>query len=295
MKFVTQAAFGVAVSLAAFGSASAAPVTFTWNPTGIGLTTVNAGSNIVANNITVADYADIVIAPGGAFTENAVIVFTAFDLSGNPAVYTPPAFSPLFNGMGATYSFFATITANGNTSGIPLEGSGTATTGTFTSATYTLWANPAGSPGVTAVPGSSPLVTGAGSAFPLFGGALVDGTETLTAPSGGGFSPKADLDLTLTACTAIGQALASGDICTMDTSPFFVNPLPSQISLVVTDFSASTSQTHLSPGVPPNTNLDITGGGGNVTFEVAAPEPASLLVIGTSLLGLGIVRRRKRG
>ncbi len=292
MKFVTQAAFGVAVSLAAYGTASAAPVTFTWNPTGIGLTTVGPGSNIVANNITVADYADIVI-PGATFTENAVIVFKGFDLSGNSAVYTPPALSPNFNGLGATYSFFATITATGTTPGIPAQGSGLATTGAFTSASYTLWANPNGDPTVTAVPGGSPLVTGIAGAFPLFGGALVDGTNTLTAPAGGGYSPKADLNLTLTACTAIGQALASGDICTKDTSPFFIDPLPAQISLVVTDFSATTSQTTLTPGSP--TFLDIRGGGGNVTFEVAAPEPASLLVIGTSLIGLGIVRRRKRG
>src|SRR6185437_13862337 len=118
MKMVTCAAFGLAVSLAAFGSASAAPVTFTWNPTGIGLTTQGVGSNIVANNITVADYADIVI-PGATFTENAVIVFKGFDLSGNPAVYTPPALSPNFNGLGASYSFYATIVATGTTPGVP--------------------------------------------------------------------------------------------------------------------------------------------------------------------------------
>jgi hypothetical protein len=285
-KLLTRAAFGAIVSLAAYGSASAAPVTYTWNPAAV-IPTAPVNSNIVANDLVVSDFADIVIT-GSTFTENAVLTAAQFQLNGNPVA---PA------GLGTAYSFYATVTAAGTISGpIPAPNSGKTVNGTFTSATYTFWANPNSQPVVTPQPGGTPTITGNGGAFALFTGTLLSGTSGLSdIPAGGGipqgYSPKADLNLTLSVCTA------AGGVCTGNESAFFVNPLPADLTLAITDFSATTSQTALTPGAGGSTNLDITGGGGNVTFAVTpVPEPASLLVIGTSLLGLGIaVRRRKRG
>jgi hypothetical protein len=290
MKMVTCAAFGLAASLSAYGSASAAPVTYTWNPAAV-IPTAPVNSNIVANNLVVSDFADIVIT-GSNFTENAVLTAAQFQLNGNPV-------APAGFGAGGTYSFYATVTAAGTISGpIPAPGSGQTVNGTFTSATYTFWANPNSTPMVTTNPGGTPTISGNGGAFALFTGTLLSGTSGLSdVPAGPnnippqGYSPKADLNLTLSVCTA------AGGVCTGNESAFFVNPLPADLTLAISDFSATTSQTALTPGAGGSTNLDITGGGGNVTFAVTpVPEPASLLVIGTSLFGLGIaVRRRKRG
>jgi hypothetical protein len=287
-RFVTRAAFGVVVSLAAYGSASAAPVTYTWNPSSV-IGTAPAG-NIVANNLIVSDFSDVTIT-GATFTEGAVLTGVQFLLNGNPV--------PL-NGLQSSYSFFATVTATGTISGpIPTLGSGQTVNGTFTTAAYTFWANPNPQPAVTNNPGGTPTITGTAGAFPLFTGSLISGTNGLTAVAAGpgvdpGYSPEADLNLTLTVCTAAGQPLANGGTCSGNESAFFVNPLPADVALAISNFSATTSETSLTAGSP--TFLDIHGGGGNVTFAVApVPEPASLLVIGMGLVGLGMVRRRKRG
>jgi hypothetical protein len=292
MRFVTSTALGLAVSLAAYAGASAAPVTYTWNPSAV-IATAPAG-NIVANNLVVSDFADIIIT-GASFTESAVLTAAQFQLNGSPLF--PP-------GLGTAYSFYATVTSTGTISGpIPAPNSGQTVNGTFTTANYTFWANPNSQPVVTTNPGGTPTIAGNSGAFALFTGSLLSGTTGLSdIPAGPGnippqgYSPKADLNLTLSVCTAAGQPLADGGTCSGNESAFFVNPLPAELALAITDFSATTSQTSLTPGVGGTTNLDITGGGGNVTFDVKpVPEPASLLVIGTSLIGLGITRRRKRG
>ena len=263
-------------------------MTYTWNPSAV-IGTAPPG-NIIANNLIVSDFADVVIT-GTSLAEFGGTYCAQFQLNGNPLF---PA------GFGTAYSFYATVTATGTIAGpIPAPNSGQTVNGTFTSADYTFWANPNPQPLVTPTQGGAPTITGNAGAFALFTGSLLSGTIGLSdIPAGPGvaqgYSPKADLNLSLHVCTAAGQPLADGGTCAGDESAFFVNPLPGDFALAISDFSATTSQTSLTPGSP--TFLDINGGGGNVTFDVnPVPEPASLLVIGISLIGLGIVRHRKRG
>lgn len=283
-------AFSIGLSL---NPAMAGPLTFTWSPTAAGLTTTPVGSNITANNIdSVADFADITIA-GATFTENAVIQVESFKLGGSSAVYSLAPFT--FNGLNTSYVLYAVVNATGNTPGIPPSGSGLATTGNFTSATYTFYGATPGATGmaVSLNPGGSPTISDISGAIPLFSGTLISGTDTLTAPLGGGYSPTANLNLSLTACTSAGQVLPSGVVCTANETGFFVSPLPQYYSLVIGNFSASTSVTSLTGSGP--FFLDINGGGGNITFEAKAPEPTSLLLFGSGLIGLGsFFARRKR-
>jgi hypothetical protein len=274
--------FGFAVALC--GSASATPITFTWNPTAVGMTTSPANTNIVASNMNVADFADISVNNGtGAFIENGVLNVTGFLNNG----------TTVLDGLGSNYSFYITVKAAGTQGAIPANGSGTSADGTFSSADYTFWATPNAPLTITNNMGGTPSIAGNGSPVALFTGTLVNGTTTLTAPAGGGYSPTANLNLSISACTAAGQSLSTGGTCSGNESAFFVDPLPADLSLVISNFSATTSETTLTPGSP-NSFIDIDGGGGNITFDkLSVPEPASLLVLASSLLGFGMLRRRR--
>jgi hypothetical protein len=275
-------AFGACLPVALCGSAKAGPITLTWSPTAVGLTTSPANTNISANNFDVSDFFDTTISNTGAFSEHAVLTALQFLTGGTP--------TPL-NGLQSTYSFYITVAGTGQESAIPSLKSGLASTGTFTSANYTFWANPNSQPTVTPVPGAAPIITGNGGAFALFTGSLVDGTSTLTAPTGGGYSPTANLDLSLTACTHAGQALATGGTCSGNESAFFVNPMANDINLVVGNFSSTSSVTTLTPGF--TSFLDVNGGGGNITFATLIPEPASVTMLVSGLLGMILVGKKR--
>ena len=293
-RAVLVAGLGAGLAVCGVPAAMAGNLLVTWSPTAVGLTTTPAGSNIVFDNInSVSDYADITI-PGSTFTENAVITVDGFTnstaLPNNTYAYSNGTLN--YNGLNNTYGFYAVVTASGTTPGIPVSGSGTSTTGAFTSASYTFYANPNGATGVTInnVANGAPSIKNAGGSIALFGGSLISGTDTLTAPAGGGYSPQANLNVSLTACTLAGQVLPDGTVCSGNESAFFVNPLPQFINLVVQNYSATTTVSNLTPGNP--TLLSINGGGGNITFATV-PEPASLLVLSSGLLGLGMVLRRR--
>jgi hypothetical protein len=282
VRLATKLALGVGLAIAASSSAWATPITFTWDPSAVGLTTAPPNVNITANNFNVSDFADVTVADTGAFTENAVLTAVQFLSGGNPV--------PL-NGLQSSYSFYITVAAAGHQGPIPAVGSGTSSDGAYDSVNYTFWANPNGQPSVTLHSGGAPTIAGNTGAFALFSGSLIGGTTTLIAPADGGYSPTANLDLSLVACSAAGQVTATGQACAGNENAFFVNPVAADFSLVIGNFSATTSVTTLTPGDP--AFLDINGGGGNITFAV--PEPGALFVLGSGLLGLAAIRRRRNG
>ena len=122
-------------------------------------------------------------------------------------------------------------------------------------------------------------------------GSLVGGTGFIsTTKTANGYSPTANANLSFVECTG---ALA-GTPCTGDESAFFLAPL-SGLDLQVGNFSATDTVTTLNSGGPNIAFLNINGGGGNLNFIAAAPEPASAGLLGAGLVGLaGIVRRLRK-
>jgi hypothetical protein len=281
------AALGAVVFGGLFGSAMAAPVNFTWSPAAVGLTTTPGTTNIVnANNYNVADFASVTINPTtGAFTETGDLNILNF-LNGGSTV---PSIG-LGGAVGAIsgYSLYIKFTAAGSQGPIPTV-TGTSTNGAFSSLNYTLIGTPNGSPPVNfAVSNGAVAITDPGPDLVLAHGSLIPGHGFITlTKTNNGFSPSANVDLTFVECGAAVDAVCT----TGNESAFFVSPL-SGLSLQTGNFGATDTVATLVAGNP--TFLNIDGGGGNLTFVSSVPEPASLAIIGSGLMGLAAALRRRR-
>lgn len=271
---------GVAMGcLLTAGIASAAPISFTWAPLAVGIGAPGDGLIGPANNFTVVDTATVNLT-GSGFTEIGALRINDFLLGSTLA---PSA------GLETHYSLLFGFTGTGNPIAIPAPGS--SSTAAFTSLNYTLYGLTGVPPTITPTTDVSKIPNVVALAF----GSLVSGTATLvnqSTPNSVDFSPKADLNLNMTVCTAAGQGNTGfgNSLCTGNESAFFASPLPANISLLIGDFSATTSVTTLS-----GSTLTINGGGGNLTLEQSAvPEPGSVMLLGFGLTALGFVKRRKK-
>jgi hypothetical protein len=270
------------ISTAVCGGAIAAPITFTWQPSGA-TPSLNGGAIVNANNFNAADFSSLSAnTAGGAFAQTGALNVVSFLNNGSPVA------SP---GLNSTYNIYFVYNASGTLGSFPIA-NGTSTLGTLTSLTYELVGTTSGAPPLSfSVSNGSVTITDPGADTILGYGALVPGTGFVgLVKTANGYSPSENFHLTFNEC------LSAGGVCTANESGFFVAP-SAGLNLLFGNFSATDTQTTVS-NVGNSSFVNVSGGGGNFVFDSSGvssvPEPKTYALILTGFGLLGLLGRRRR-
>jgi PEP-CTERM motif len=269
VQYIPTKVASIAVAVAAFCAATPAMadvVTFEWDPTGALPALSTPGSAFTADNIETTNYLYAVQPPGGvgAFPEFFTLRVQQFDHGG--AVVSTPGLNGTAGATGS-YGLYFNIAADFER---------IAGVNTFHSLDIALMADPGNNDGASS---STPSglsfantgATGAADDFALATGSLLSAQLQM------------DADGTRHAHFVETFQSAPGE------ADFFSTPL-SQFLMIEEFLTTPLSTFSTSPGPGGSTIQMVNGGDGAIDLRV--PEPASLMLMGTGLLGLLGLRGR---
>jgi len=266
-------AAGVLTAALASGTALASTISVTWDPAGT--SPALSGSSFTQNDQILADYGTATVNPRtGAFTDSGYLPIIAF----NPGAGN--------TGVGTNYSLFYAYTAsgtfsyNGSPGFSPAATSTTPDVATFNSASFRFYGNPASTSSLAFAP---PATSGSIPAAPA-GSIMLASSNTFYTGSGS-ITPGSPPEVAAAGVT-------TNLVPNTSQAGFFVSP--TDTGYMGLYWNSAFTNTSGQQSVVLNSSGDYivttTGGGGNADF---VPEPASLALLGSGLLGLVLVRRRQ--